>query len=81
VTSIAEALLDPQRRGTAVIPDPEDVLRPDPAPGLGYADFHAARERYRARLRADTEVTRLERLLALPAYGENPRESAQIRPI
>ncbi len=60
--------------------DPEDALRPDPAPGLGYADFHAARERFRARLRADAEVARLERALALPAYGEAPRDGAPVRP-
>jgi hypothetical protein len=64
-----------------VIQDPEDALRPDPAPGLTFADFRAARDRYRTFLRAGAEVTRLERLLALPAYGENPRESAPIRPI
>lgn len=64
-----------------MIQDPEDALRPDPASGLGYADFHAARERYRAALRAGAEVERLERLLALPAFGETTPESAPIRPI
>ena len=64
-----------------MIQDPEDALRPDPAPGLGYADFHAARERFRARLRADAEVARLERLLALSAFGETPPERAPIRPV
>ena len=60
-----------------MIQDPEDALRPDPAPGMGYADFHAARERYRACLRAGAEVERLERLLALPAFGEAPQEPSQ----
>ena len=64
-----------------MIQDPEDALRPDPAPGLGYADFHAARERYRARLRAGAEVARLERVLALPAFDETPRDGAPIRPV
>jgi hypothetical protein len=60
--------------------DPQDALRQDPASGLGYPDFLAARERYRAALRAGAVVARLERLLRLPAYGEPPRGIAPARP-
>ncbi len=63
-----------------MIPDPEDVLQPDPAPGLAYADFRAARERYRARLRADAEIERLNRLLRLAAFGEPTRDTAPTGP-
>ena len=39
--------------------------RPDPAPGLGYGDFGAARRRYFAQLAAGSEIARLERAFAL----------------
>lgn len=46
----------------------------DGAGDLSYRAFSAARERYFARLRADTEIRRLERIFHTPAMVRDPRQ-------
>ena len=44
--------------------DPE-AYRPDPPSGLGWSDYLAARDRYRASLATASEIARLERAFAM----------------
>ncbi len=43
-----------------------DAYLPDPPQGLGYADFRAARARFLARVREQSEICRLERVFSMP---------------
>ena len=62
--------------------EPSDDYRPDPPTGLGYSDFRAARARHFARVSAQSEIARLERVLALPcaATDAGPLEGDRGRP-
>jgi len=42
-------------------------------PGTSYEDYRAARERYFERLRADSEIRRLEKAWRLQAVAPDPR--------
>ena len=42
-----------------------DAYRPDPPAGLGWSDYLAARDRYRATLATGSEIARLERAFAM----------------
>jgi hypothetical protein len=62
--------------------DPCDDYRPDPPQGLGYADYCTARARHFARVSAEAETARLERLFTLaPAtpHARRPGEDSHDR--
>ena len=51
---------------------PDDEYRPDPPAGIAWDDFLAARDRYRARLAAASEIVRLERAFAFSPDDDAP---------
>ena len=54
----------------------DDEYRPDPPTGIAWGDFLAARDRYRSRLAAASEIARLERAFAFSPDDEAPAGGA-----